>query len=196
MCANMCGSQRSALVFSLSALCLIIIIIINFWLRRGLSLNPKLINSAMLVSHLSAFLPSAGTKDEQCLFRFYVASEDLNSGLHSRITSILPTEPSPLLLMESSLTFLPSQSTVDLNQEYCLHFEAEGTKIQAEARDQRSPWYQLLWVGRVKACTQRRSCPHTQKLWALPHMQTRFPTYDSGKESEMEDGLEFSMGPM
>lgn len=99
----------------------------------------------MLVSHLSAFLPSAGTKDEQCLFRFYVASEDLNSGLHSRITSILPTEPSPLLLMESSLTFLPSQSTVDLNHEYCLHFEADGTKIQAEARDQRSPWYQLLW---------------------------------------------------
>lgn len=98
--------------------------------------------------------------------------------------------------MESSLTFLPSQSTVDLNHEYCLHLEADGTKSQAGAEGPEESLVSVAMVGRIKACTQWRSCPHTQKLWALPHMQTRFPTYDSGKESEMEDDLEFSMGPM
>lgn len=120
----------------------------------------------MLVSLLSAFLPSAGTKGEHCHFRSYVASEDLNSGLHSRIRSILPTEPTPLLLMQSSLTSLPSQSTVDLNYKYCLHLEVDDTKIQSGVEGPEESLVPAATVSRIKACTQRhyltckRDFPH------------------------------------
>lgn len=108
-------------------------------------------------------LPSAGTKDEHCHLSFPVATGDLNSGLHSCITSTLPTEPSPQFLTD--LSHVPPRSEHSgLECECSLHLEVDDTKIQAGSEVPEESLVLAAMVDRRKAYAQGHPCPHIQKL--------------------------------